>query len=118
MKTIAEILQSIKDKKREQIVKLIDYCAEAICCEGVDWGKFLVYDASVENFCKILEKEQIQFLLPILSKAQKFKGREIVIFCNFCSKKEDEVWCVNVDAGLIHAIINVSKETAKMLDEK
>ena len=93
----------------------IDACMASICCEGVNWREFTVYESSSKMMQKILESLSIEFLLPIAEEAREEKDREVIIFCNTTSEKEDEIWFVRVKSTQLHSTINLSSQTAKYI---
>lgn len=115
---IKEIMEKISEEKRGEVEETVNACMKSICCENVNWKEFSVYESSSNIMQEILENLAIEFLLPIAEVAREEPEREIVVFCNIVSKKEDDIWFVRVKSKQLHATINLSNQTVSFLNLK
>lgn len=116
MKKISEIIVTIEDAER--VEKAILTCMDAIDCEVEKVMQFEVYDTSKEIFKKMLEKMENQFLIVIAEDAKKYPERKVIIFCIATSECDDEITFVKKNKTELHCIINLSKATAKYLEQE
>ena len=70
MRTINSILSEMEDDVRKNIEENMDLCLKAICCEGINWKEFLVYERSIEAMEGILKGGATEYIMAIADHLQ------------------------------------------------
>lgn len=115
MVKLESVLESIEDNKRKEVVKLIEDCSRRMDCSTVKWKEFFISKSSEEILKKILTNGRVEFLIPIIKKANEEKNRKVIL--SFIKNEEDEVWIIKVNGNELYANISISRKTMKYLDK-
>lgn len=120
MKRISEILETIEEEERQEIVKTYDSCIEAICCEEIDWQSFIVDKASEGVLKEMLIAMEPQYIMMVCDqiKEKKVQDGEVEIIIN--GKKEEDVQVLSKQShsNEMVALIEITQGFKRYLKKK
>ena len=111
---IAEILEKIKESKREEITKTFDECLKSICCEDFCWKDFEVhkdYEKIIKSMLENLSAEYIMAVCDMLH--QKYIGKYKVELSIKLTNKDEDIFTVNKDKNEVLVIIPIKERQYK-----
>lgn len=116
---IVQILESIEEKQRKEIIMTFDECMKAICCEKIEWKGFEVYTTSqdvIKNMLISLSPEHIMAVSDIINQKDG-EGCTVKIACKI-TNKEEEIFTVKQANDTFLVYIPITSKQNMLLEEK
>ena len=111
---IAEILEEMGKEEKTSLQKLIDRGLHEMSCSDVSWMDFQVAKKSAKKMQKLLEKQQVHFVLFVSQKMAESQSTETVINIVETDMTFDEIsFCKEKD--ILLTFLYISRETKKFL---
>lgn len=117
-KTIAQIVCEIEKEKANEIIRLFDNCVQAICCEGVAWKNFEVFEPSCEDVKKMLKSLTPEYIMTICDKVNLCDAPQRVKIAILHDKKETSISTINLDIDTMLVYISISNKRWAEIEKK
>ena len=120
MRTINSILSEMEDDVRKKIEENMKSCMRAICCEGINWKEFLVYEPSVEIMEEILKGGATEYIMAIADHLQsETTGIETVKISIIKGHIKDKSFRpIRQNLNTLIAVITIPKREWELLKNK
>lgn len=115
---INQILETIEETKRKEVIEIYDECMKAICCENIDWQAFEIFTTSQEilkNMLLALSPEHIMAVTDIINQRD---GQKAIVKIALQVKDKEEIFTVKQSSDTFIVSVQITNKHNKILEEK
>lgn len=118
-KTIEKLLEELEEEKQKQIITICDECMNIICCQGIEWRKFEIFNPSCEMMKTMLNALAPEYLMAIADKVNQMENPDRIVKISILpTRKETSVYTINQNSDVTLAYISLSDKRRKELEKK
>lgn len=115
---IAQILNSIEETRRKEIITTYNECMKAICCENINWQAFEIFNTSqdiVKNMLLGFSPEHIMAISDIINQRD---GEKCTVKICFHIKENEEIFTVKQSSDTFIVSVQITNKQLMLLEEK
>lgn len=116
---IVQILKSIEEKKRKEIIATYNECMNAICCENIDWQSFEVFLTTSQDIVRnMLVGLSPEYIMAICDEINQRDGEKSIVKICCQIKEKEEIFVVKQSNNTFIVIIQITNKQNMLLEEK
>lgn len=115
---IVQILDSIEETYRKEVIKTFEECMRAICCENIDWQAFEIFTTSQEIVKNMLLALSPEYIMAVSDLINQRDGEKCIVKIAFQVKDKEEIFAVKQSSDTFIVNVQITNKQYMLLEEK